>query len=92
MKMSRVEPTFAVVTEPPPPPVVQSEPIVETTDSEITINPATPLDALTIETKLGGLFYLINLAIFLEILQRFHESGREVSRRFEYLGFRDDCR
>lgn len=30
-----------------------------------------PLDAITIETNLGGLFYLINLAIFLEIYSDF---------------------
>ena len=31
----------------------------------------TPLDPLTIETELGGLFYLINLALFMEIYSDF---------------------
>ena len=75
------EPTLEVVTEPPPQPAVEIEPIVETTDADITINPVTPLDAITIETELGGLFYLINLAIFMEIysdftspVEKFHDD------------------
>jgi|SRR5215213_3657505 len=41
------------------------EPIIETTTAP------KPLDAATIETGLGGLFYLVNLAIFLEIYSDF---------------------
>jgi hypothetical protein len=54
-------------------PVVQSDPIVETSPPEmiVTVSESQPLDAVTIETELGGLFYLINLAIFLEIYSDF---------------------
>jgi hypothetical protein len=73
-----IEPTVEVVAEPPPPPpVVQSEQIVETTPPEIFQS----LDAVVIETDLGGLFYLINLALFLEIysdftspVEKFHDD------------------
>ena len=65
-----IEPTLEVGTEPPPP-TVEIEPIVETTPPEPIIIPNAPLDAITIETELGGLFYLINLAIFLEIYSDF---------------------
>ena len=77
-----IEPTVEVVTEPPPPPVIESEPVVETTSTGNNHNSeSTPLDAITIETELGGLFYLINLAIFMEIysdftspVEKFHED------------------
>ena len=57
------------------PPIVESELIVETTAPEIFINPDQSLDAVTIETDLGGLFYLINLALFLEIYSDFTSPG-----------------
>jgi hypothetical protein len=60
-----------IIETPPPPP----EPIV------VTSTVPESLDAVTIETNLGGLFYLINLAIFLEIysdftspVERFHDD------------------
>jgi hypothetical protein len=56
-------------------PVIQSDPVIETpASSPEPIAPVTipiQLDAITIETNLGGLFYLINLAIFLEIYSDF---------------------
>jgi len=54
--------TVAPVTQPDP--IIEPETIVPTTVP-------TPLDAITIETNLGGLFYLINLALFLEIYSDF---------------------
>ena len=72
-----------VVTEPPPPSVTETELVVETEATpELFVTPSlAPLDAVTIETELGGLFYLINLAIFLEIysdftspVEKFHED------------------
>lgn len=60
----------ATVIEQTPVRVIQTE----TTAPEPIIVPATapePLDPATIETDLGGLFYLINLAIFLEIYSDF---------------------
>jgi hypothetical protein len=56
----RVVHTEQIIEETPRP-----EPIVETTTAP------EPLDPATIETTLGGLFYLINLAIFLEIYNDF---------------------
>ena len=48
---------------------------------ETFVAPITTLDTVTIETDLGGLFYLINLAIFLEIysdftspVEKFHDD------------------
>ncbi len=55
-----------------PSPVLQNEPVtVEPLTPETFIPPTETLDALTIETQLGGLFYLINLGIFLEIYSDF---------------------
>jgi hypothetical protein len=55
-------------------PLTQPDPIIETPLPPDPIAPVIdpePLDAITIETNLGGLFYLINLAIFLEIYSNF---------------------
>ncbi len=70
---------FRYEEEPPVTPVVvtsvaQIEPIIEETSLPEPIVPTIapePLDAVAIETELGGLFYLINLAIFLEIYSDF---------------------
>ena len=70
---------FRYEEEPPVTPgvvtsVAQTEPIVEETTLPETVAPVIatePLDAVAIETNLGGLFYLINLAIFLEIYSDF---------------------
>src|SRR5262249_32106952 len=58
-----------VTAEPPLPPVIQSDPPIETTLPPETFSSSQTesLDAITIETELGGIFYLINLAIFMEI-------------------------
>jgi hypothetical protein len=55
----------SIVREPSP--VVRSEPPIETAPPEVFVSPSAALEAVTIETELGGLFYLINLAIFMEI-------------------------
>jgi hypothetical protein len=53
-------------------PDVASEPLVESTSPpEPIVTVSAPLDAITFETELGGLFYLINLAIFMEIYSDF---------------------
>lgn len=54
-------------------PAIQTDPIIETSSPEtiVPVSASQPLDAVTIETELGGLFYLINLAIFLEIYSDF---------------------
>ena len=68
-----------------PPPVIQSDPLTEIPEpivSPVTTTTApAPLDAVTIETNLGGLFYLINLALFMEIysdftspVERYHDD------------------
>jgi hypothetical protein len=49
----------------------ESERVIETTPPETFVSPRVPLDEIIIETELGGLFYLINLAIFLEIYSDF---------------------
>jgi hypothetical protein len=64
--------------------VVESEQVVEPThppEPIVTVSVTDPLDAVTIETELGGLFYLINVAIFLEIysdftspVEKFHDD------------------
>jgi len=51
--------------------VAQSEPPIEETIPVVTTTAPETLDPATIETNLGGLFYLINLAIFLEIYNDF---------------------
>ena len=58
--VTSVTPTEQIIEETP-----QPEPIV------VTATAPEPLDAIAIETNLGGLFYLINLAIFLEIYSDF---------------------
>jgi hypothetical protein len=65
-----------ITSEIPPvnelPPVLHDERTpVEPVAQEVLIPPTETLDALTIETQLGGLFYLINLGIFLEIYSDF---------------------
>ena len=86
----KYEPEVEVaISEPPPPqaPTVAVEPessvdvVVETDTPEVFVSPAATLDTITIETELGGLFYLINLAIFLEIysdftspVEKFHDD------------------
>jgi len=55
-------------------PVTQIDPIIETPLPPEPVVPRTarePLNDITIETELGGLFYLINLAIFMEIYSDF---------------------
>ena len=52
-----------------PPPIPQTE--IASPEPEIVIAPEQSLDDITIETNLGGLFYLINLALFLEIYSDF---------------------
>ncbi|HSL54300.1 MAG TPA: hypothetical protein VK868_07885, partial [Pyrinomonadaceae bacterium] len=55
-------------------PVTETDPIIETPPPEpveVSATAPEPLDDITIETDLGGLFYLINLAIFLEIYNDF---------------------
>jgi len=67
----RYEEADAVMIERTPVSVIQTE---TTRSPEPIIIPATApetLDPATIETNLGGLFYLINLAIFLEIYSDF---------------------
>lgn len=67
----RYEEADAVMIERTPVSVIQTE---TTQSPEPIIIPATApetLDPATIETNLGGLFYLINLAIFLEIYSDF---------------------
>ena len=62
-----------------PPPVPQTE--IASPEPEIVSAPEQSLDAITLETNLGGLFYLINLALFLEIysdftspVEKFHDD------------------
>lgn len=71
------EPTVDFVTEASP--IIESEPLVELTPPEVIVNQ--PLRDVTIETELGGLFYLINLALFMEIysdftspVEKFHDD------------------
>ncbi|HEX5604228.1 MAG TPA: hypothetical protein VFX63_16830, partial [Pyrinomonadaceae bacterium] len=54
-------------------PVAHTEQIIEVPPEPIEVTPTAPvtLDPVTLETDLGGLFYLINLAIFLEIYSDF---------------------
>jgi len=63
------------VIEPPPPVITETESLVETEETpepESFVAPTlTPLNDITIETELGGLFYLINLALFMEIYSDF---------------------
>ncbi len=66
-KYEEPEATPEVVTVAP---VIQSASIIEIPTQTIVPAPET-LDPTTIETELGGLFYLINLAIFLEIYSDF---------------------
>jgi len=51
--------------------LVATEPVSAITPAETLVSRSVPLDEITIETELGGLFYLINLAIFLEIYSDF---------------------
>src|SRR5215213_4983383 len=74
-----IEPTVTPISEPPP--ATESEPIVEPPAPEAFLSQSVPIEAFTIETELGGLFYLINLAIFLEIysdfmspVEKFHDD------------------
>jgi len=60
-----------VVTEPPPPPVITETELVADKDEEPELFVPPTLDPITIETELGGLFYLINLALFMEIYSDF---------------------
>jgi hypothetical protein len=64
-----IEPTLA--PEPPVPVVLveESDSVVETEETpEPFVAPnLAPLNDVTIETELGGLFYLLNLALFMEI-------------------------
>ena len=60
------------VIEQTPVSVIQSDPVIEPLEPIVaTTIESAPLDPATIETNLGGLFYLINLAIFLEIYSDF---------------------
>ena len=63
----------AVFTYEQPTKVNEESPVVESEQApvETFVSPSSTLDAITIETDLGGLFYLINLAIFLEIYSDF---------------------
>ncbi|HSE15981.1 MAG TPA: hypothetical protein VLB46_02950 [Pyrinomonadaceae bacterium] len=63
--------------------IAEPELVVEPEEKpEVFVAPSpTPLDDVTIETELGGLFYLINLALFMEIysdftspVERFHDD------------------
>lgn len=65
----RYEEPDPVVIERTPVSVIQSETTLPPEPIEVTIT--TFPDPATIETNLGGLFYLINLAIFLEIYSDF---------------------
>jgi hypothetical protein len=73
-------PDTAPIDEPAP--VIQSDPTIESTSQPEPIIPVFEILAdVTIETELGGLFYLINLALFLEIysdftspVERFHDD------------------
>ncbi|HET6972572.1 MAG TPA: hypothetical protein VFH96_01035 [Pyrinomonadaceae bacterium] len=60
-----------VVIEQTPVSVIQSETTLPPEPIEVTTTTPESLDPATIETNLGGLFYLINLAIFLEIYNDF---------------------
>lgn len=46
---------------------------------QVSTMPSEPLESVTIETKLGGLFYLINLAIFLNIYSDFTSPSERVT-------------
>jgi hypothetical protein len=66
---SPVTPEVATVV-----PVTQLNPVIETPQPPEPVVAGTapePLNDITIETELGGLFYLINLAIFMEIYSDF---------------------
>lgn len=67
------EPVTPEVPIEPPATVIQSDPIIETPETVMTagVSASEPLDAVTIETEFGGIFYLINLAIFMEIYSDF---------------------
>ena len=67
-KYEEPEATPEVVTVAP---VIQSAPNIETPPTQTIVSAPETLDPATIETELGGLFYLINLAIFLEIYSDF---------------------
>ena len=65
------EPVTPEVPIESPTTVIQSDPIIETPETPMTVSASEPLDAVTIETKFGGIFYLVNLAIFMEIYSDF---------------------
>jgi hypothetical protein len=67
----RYEEPEPVVIEQTPVSVIQSETTLPPEPIEVTATTSPSLDPTTIETNLGGLFYLINLAIFLEIYSDF---------------------
>ncbi|HEV8430879.1 MAG TPA: hypothetical protein VGQ41_23455 [Pyrinomonadaceae bacterium] len=54
-----------------PEPLIKSELLFEPAPPAPFATPTESLDTITIETELGGLFYLINLGIFLEIYSDF---------------------
>lgn len=66
-------PNEPMVVIEPPPIAAEIELVAKTEETqEHLVTPSlAPLDAVTIETELGGLFYLINLALFMEIYSDF---------------------
>ena len=54
-------------------------PEIEPVELQTPMTPREPLDAITIETELGGLFYLINLAIFLDIYNDFTSPEERIT-------------
>jgi hypothetical protein len=64
------EEVIDVIQRPSPPSITEPELVIEPKEIPELFVPTT-LDDVTLETELGGLFYLINLALFMEIYSDF---------------------
>jgi hypothetical protein len=64
------EEVLDVIEQPSPPSITEPELVIEPEEIPELFVPTT-LDDVTLETELGGLFYLINLALFMEIYSDF---------------------
>ena len=64
------EEVIDVIERPSPPSITEPELVIEPEEIPELFVPTT-LDDVTLETELGGLFYLINLALFMEIYSDF---------------------
>jgi hypothetical protein len=64
------EEVIDVIEQPSPPSITEPELVIEPEKIPELFVPTT-LDDVTLETELGGLFYLINLALFMEIYSDF---------------------